>query len=231
MKIGAICSAGGSAFFNAVDILVKSNTYTYNDFFLVTDRVCMAEKESEARGIRCKRIIQVDNAKFSQEAAKYFISKNCNMVILFYSRLVTADLFCKIASFNIHPSLLPCYKGFDALGRAKRDGAKFLGATLHLISDVADSGMIVSQVVCPISSSISEDYVSKYSYIQKVYLAVCVVDFMKSRAIKVNLKNSSFTWKTKMPSTWTSNPAIANINLKKIFNEFQEMQNHEVILS
>lgn len=44
---------------------------------------------------------------------------------------------------NIHPSLLPKYKGVDAIGQALRDGAEETGCTIHYVVPEVDSGEII----------------------------------------------------------------------------------------
>jgi phosphoribosylglycinamide formyltransferase-1 len=47
--------------------------------------------------------------------------------------------------FNIHPSLLPAYKGKDAYQQAFSDDAKTSGVTVHFVDDKMDNGKIFIQ--------------------------------------------------------------------------------------
>jgi phosphoribosylglycinamide formyltransferase-1 len=47
---------------------------------------------------------------------------------------------------NIHPSLLPEFKGADAVGDAIKAGAKKSGCTVHFVREEMDSGPIIKQV-------------------------------------------------------------------------------------
>lgn len=51
---------------------------------------------------------------------------------------------------NIHPSLLPQYKGLDTHARALADGAKIHGCTVHFVTPGLDEGPIVLQADCPV---------------------------------------------------------------------------------
>jgi phosphoribosylglycinamide formyltransferase-1 len=51
---------------------------------------------------------------------------------------------------NIHPSLLPAFKGVDTHERARAAGVKIHGATVHLVSAELDSGPIVCQGTVPV---------------------------------------------------------------------------------
>ena len=46
---------------------------------------------------------------------------------------------------NIHPSLLPKYKGLNTHKRALENGERFSGCTVHLVNSVLDSGKIILQ--------------------------------------------------------------------------------------
>jgi phosphoribosylglycinamide formyltransferase 1 len=51
---------------------------------------------------------------------------------------------------NIHPSLLPAYRGLDTHGRAIADGARVAGCSVHFVRAEVDSGPIIAQAVVPI---------------------------------------------------------------------------------
>jgi phosphoribosylglycinamide formyltransferase-1 len=46
---------------------------------------------------------------------------------------------------NIHPSLLPAFKGLDTHARALETGVKIHGATVHFVAEEMDSGPIIAQ--------------------------------------------------------------------------------------
>ncbi|MCU5745621.1 phosphoribosylglycinamide formyltransferase [Staphylococcus sp. SQ8-PEA] len=51
---------------------------------------------------------------------------------------------------NIHPSLLPKYKGKDAIGQAFNSGDSETGTTVHYVDSGMDTGQIIEQSRCPI---------------------------------------------------------------------------------
>ena len=51
---------------------------------------------------------------------------------------------------NIHPSLLPAFKGLDPHGQAVAAGVKISGATVHFVTPEMDSGPIVAQAAVPV---------------------------------------------------------------------------------
>lgn len=61
---------------------------------------------------------------------------------------------------NIHPSLLPAYKGLHSHERALADGAKRHGATVHVVRHDVDSGPIIAQARVPVLKSDTPDTLS-----------------------------------------------------------------------
>jgi phosphoribosylglycinamide formyltransferase-1 len=57
---------------------------------------------------------------------------------------------------NIHPALLPAFKGLDTHARALQAGAKEHGATVHFVVAEMDSGPIVAQQAVPVHASDTE---------------------------------------------------------------------------
>ena len=51
---------------------------------------------------------------------------------------------------NIHPSLLPSFKGLDTHARAIEAGVRFTGCTVHYVRPAMDEGPIILQAVVPI---------------------------------------------------------------------------------
>jgi phosphoribosylglycinamide formyltransferase-1 len=58
---------------------------------------------------------------------------------------------------NIHPSLLPSYKGLNTHERALADGVKIHGCTVHFTRHDVDSGPIIMQAAVPVRSGDTPD--------------------------------------------------------------------------
>ena len=58
---------------------------------------------------------------------------------------------------NIHPSLLPAFRGADAIGQALEYGVKVFGVTIHYVDATLDGGKIISQVAVAYEGSDREE--------------------------------------------------------------------------
>ncbi len=62
---------------------------------------------------------------------------------------------------NIHPALLPNYKGLDTHARALKDGAKTHGCTVHFVVPEMDAGPIILQSSIPVLENDTEETLGK----------------------------------------------------------------------
>jgi phosphoribosylglycinamide formyltransferase 1 len=69
-----------------------------------------------------------------------------------FMRVMTPEILdhWKGRMINIHPSLLPAYKGLHTHERALADGAKEHGATVHFVTNELDGGPIIAQARVPV---------------------------------------------------------------------------------
>jgi len=58
---------------------------------------------------------------------------------------------------NIHPSLLPAFKGLHTHARVLEAGAKITGCTVHFVRAAMDDGPIVAQAAVPVNPGDTED--------------------------------------------------------------------------
>lgn len=78
---------------------------------------------------------------------------NIDLVIMAgWMRIVTQVLIDAFPEriLNIHPSLLPSFKGIHAIEQAFNYGVKITGCTVHLLSIEVDSGKILKQAAVPV---------------------------------------------------------------------------------
>ena len=221
MRVGVICSSGGAVFAAAMDLL-RSCGYT-PDAVVVTDRPCGAEKHCERLGIPWRRIEDPDRVNFSRKAAAWLYDEGgADWSCLFFSRLVSAELYARVPCVNIHPSLLPAFPGFGAVSGALESRSRFIGATAHLADESTDAGGILGQVIAPIPYGASVQLLERLSFAQKLYLFLVMHEFAERKEL-VSLigKDDEILGLHLLP--WAS-PALRNQRLADHFDEFLEKE-------
>ena len=170
-------------------------------------------KYSKIKKSKIKINLIISNNKFSKglEFAKknkikyhvinYSKKKQAENKILRYLRKNKIDLIClagfmKILSsdfiyrfkkpiLNIHPSLLPKYKGLNTHRRAIKNKDKYSGATVHVVTPKLDSGKIILQKKIKISKIEPENTLAKKVLMIDLSLYPAAIEkFLKSLIFK-----------------------------------------------
>jgi phosphoribosylglycinamide formyltransferase, formyltetrahydrofolate-dependent len=132
----------------------------------------------KAKGLKFGKIFKISNKVFNYKnriiAEKKIISEINNKKI----KLICLAGFMKILSrdfitsfkgkiLNIHPSLLPKYKGLNTHQRAISNNEKYSGCTVHVVNSRLDSGKIILQKKVKISKSDTAKSLTKKVLIQE----------------------------------------------------------------
>ena len=133
---------------------------------------------AKAKGLKFGRIFKIPykifNYKNKLVAEKKIISETTNKKI----KLICLAGFMKILSknfiknfkgkiLNIHPSLLPKYKGLNTHQRAISNNERYSGCTVHFVNNRLDSGKIILQKKVKISKGDSAKSLAKKILIQE----------------------------------------------------------------
>ena len=148
INIAVFISGTGSNLKN----LIKHSLKKYSKF-----QICLViSNKSKAKGLNYAK-----RYKIKKKVINYSSINNAEMNILNELKRSKIDLVClagymKILSrnfikkfkgkiLNIHPSLLPKYKGINTHQRALDNNEKFSGCTIHYVNSKLDSGKIILQ--------------------------------------------------------------------------------------
>ena len=110
---------------------------------------------AEANGIKtwAQSHIGMKRAEFDALVDTELRDANVEYVALAgYMRLLSPGLVAKWAGrmINIHPSLLPAYKGLDTHQRVLDAGEAKHGCTVHIVTELLDDGEIIAQAEVPV---------------------------------------------------------------------------------
>ena len=111
---------------------------------------------TNAKGLKIANSFKIKNyaikfknrSIFEKQSLKLIKKYNIDMICLAgFMKIVSGNFIKKFANpiLNIHPSLLPKYKGLNTHLRAIKNKDKFSGASVHKVTQRLDSGKIILQ--------------------------------------------------------------------------------------
>jgi phosphoribosylglycinamide formyltransferase 1 len=156
MRVGVLISGRGS---NMMALVEASRDPSYP-----AEIVCVVSNRPDAGGLNYARAqgiaAHVVNHKdfnsresFDEAMNAYLQSQALDLICCAgFMRIMTPVLIrpWEGRMLNIHPSLLPAYRGLHTQKRAIADGVKFAGCTVHFVTEELDGGPIVAQASVPV---------------------------------------------------------------------------------
>lgn len=151
MKIGILISGRGSNML-AIAKAVQNGFIPDSEVAVIISDKAKAEglEKAKAKGIETLAITR--NGRTREEHDAEIIAelkkRNVELVCLAgYMRLLSCDFIRAFPDkiVNIHPSLLPAFKGLEAQRQAIEYGVKYSGCTVHFVDESLDNGAIILQ--------------------------------------------------------------------------------------
>ena len=173
LKIAVLISGRGS---NLQALMAACQDTTYP-----AEIVAVISNEPEARGIKyaadarlTTHIVDHRNYpgrhEFEQQLTAIMISSGVELICLAgFMRLLSNNFVTQWSDklINIHPSLLPAFKGLNAQAQAILSGVKVSGCTVHFVSSKLDSGKIILQKKVKINKKDNAKTLAKKILIQE----------------------------------------------------------------
>ena len=145
MRLGIMCSGNGTNFENIVtNPICKEHEVV---LMIHNTKQCGAVKRAAKWGIPHVRIPHKDEDKMIE----MFKAWGVDLIILAgYMRVLKNPSKFPCPIINVHPSLLPKYKGLHAIEQAMESGDEVTGCTVHYVNEELDGGEIILQGEVPI---------------------------------------------------------------------------------
>ena len=143
MRLGIMCSGNGTNFENIL------RTCNQDEVVLMihNKKKCGAVTRAEKFGVPHCYV----NAKDEDKMIKLFETWRVDLIVLAgYMRVLKNPSTFPCPIINVHPSLLPKYKGLHAVEQAMEAGEDVTGCTVHYVNEELDGGEIILQGKVPI---------------------------------------------------------------------------------
>ncbi len=163
MKKIAVFASGHGTNYEAIDNNIKAGRLDASIELLVVDQKnAEVIEKGKARGTEVFVISlkECGSKKAYEEAIlEQLQKKGVEWIILAgYMKIISETLLNAYTNriINIHPALLPDFRGLDGIGQAYRAHAKRMGVTIHYVDSGLDTGSIISQEGFDVDPSWSE---------------------------------------------------------------------------
>jgi phosphoribosylglycinamide formyltransferase-1 len=148
----AIFASGNGSNAQAIMDACKQGIIKANVAVIITDNPnAFVIKRAAKENIECKIFkpkVFTDKASYETAILELLAALNIELIILAgYMRLIGTVLLTAYPKkiINIHPSLLPKYKGLNAIKQAIDSNDNELGVTIHYVDEGMDTGEIIEQ--------------------------------------------------------------------------------------
>ena len=156
IKLGVLASGKGSNFEYIIKSINKKQLKAEICILIVNNPNCLAIKKAEKYNIP---YIVIDHRSCNSridhdELVIKSLCDNCVELVVMagWMRIVGESLINKYRNrlINVHPSLLPAFKGKDAIKQALDNKVTISGCTVHYVEKEVDSGNIIIQGAVPV---------------------------------------------------------------------------------
>jgi phosphoribosylglycinamide formyltransferase-1 len=128
-----------------------------------------------------------DRSIFDRALSLLAAADNPDLVVLAgFMRIIGEDMLRPFAGrmINLHPSLLPLYRGTDTYQRAIDAGDEQHGASIHFVTAELDGGPVISQAVIPILPDDSAQSLARRLGPMEHRLVVATVEFFTRHEVE-----------------------------------------------
>ena len=148
LKISVFISGKGSNLENLIKFSKLKESKFKIDLIISSNSTAGGLKIAKRYNIRSK-IYNFKNKKNSENKVLLDLSKRKIKLICLagFMKILSKNFINKFSGkiLNIHPSLLPKYKGLNTHERVIKNNEKYSGCTVHLVNSKLDSGKILLQ--------------------------------------------------------------------------------------
>ena len=156
MRLGIMCSGNGTNFENIVTNPLCNKHEVV--IMIHNTKQCGAVARAAKFGIPHIRVPHKDE----DHMIELFKAWRVDLIILAgYMRVLKSPSKFPCPIINVHPSLLPKYKGLHAVEQAMESGDLVTGCTVHYVNEELDGGEIILQGEVPILPNDDVDSLTK----------------------------------------------------------------------
>ena len=195
IRLGILASGNGSNFENIIKCILNKQLNAEISILIVNNPNCLAIRKAIKYNIPYVIINHRDcKSRFEHDmlVLKKLEDLSVELVVMAgWMRIVGEEIINKFKNrlINIHPSLLPSFKGVDAIQQAIDKKVTITGCTVHYVQKEVDSGLIIIQAAVPINEKDSKETLKKrIQNMEHIILPLAIAKVAKN--IRISLKDN-----------------------------------------
>jgi len=167
LNLGILISGRGSNMLNLVNASQRGLINSKVKIVISNNKNSIGIDKAKRKNIKTKIINQKDyesKKDFENALTNTLKNQNVDLVCLAGFMSILSKNFLKDWNrkvINIHPSLLPSFRGKNAVKQALENRVKTAGCSVHFVDEGIDTGEIISQEKVPVSSNDDEETLGK----------------------------------------------------------------------
>ncbi|MCK9573450.1 MAG: phosphoribosylglycinamide formyltransferase [Candidatus Omnitrophica bacterium] len=192
----AILASGNGSNFEAIAKAVKCGYIKGCIKVLITDKsnafVRQRAKRNKIKDIFIDAAEFKSRQAFDDEIVKVLKKERIDLVVLAgFMRILSVNFVKRFQNriLNIHPALLPAFRGENAIKRALKHGCKVTGVTVHLIDEKVDNGPIILQQAIKIEKGETLKNLEKKVHSLEHKLYPLAIKLFTERRVKIRNRN------------------------------------------
>lgn len=173
MRLGVMCSGKGTNFENIVRTCRNHEVVV----MIHNKEKCGAAKRAEKLGIPHTHIKSSNEELIIQVMQAWKVDV---IVLAGWMRIISNRLIDAFPNkiINIHPSLLPKFKGLNVIERAMEAGETHTGCTVHYVTEELDSGDVILQAKVRIKPDDTVESLTKKIQRKEYYILPRAIDML-----------------------------------------------------
>ena len=192
MRVGVLISGFGSNMMKLIESCEKNDNKASIELVFSNNPNAKGIEYAKSKGIK---VISIDHKnyenrdEFDNQVNKVLLDHDIEFICNAGFMRIHSDNFVKKwfnRHLNIHPSLLPSFKGLNTHKKAIEAGVKFAGCTVHMVRPGVDEGPIIGQAITSLDAGDNEELLAaKILKLEHRLYPVCLQLFAED-LIKVN---------------------------------------------
>ena len=163
-NLAILISGRGSNMLNIVDACNNKTLSSKVKIIISNNKNSTGLTKVKKKGIKTKIIHENQIKKFEKKLSQILLEEKINLICLAgFMRILSEEFLCNWEKkiINIHPSILPAFRGLNAVKQAIEKKVKYTGCTIHYVDKGIDTGEIIDQRIVKVLKTDNEKKLAK----------------------------------------------------------------------